>query len=76
MAYTNSEITHLLQKQAALNTAIAEAREKETRLALIEMVQKMREYDISLEQSSRLMEWTPPPEAASMCQSGSVEATT
>jgi DNA-binding protein H-NS len=48
MAYTNSEITQLLQKQAALNTAIAAAREKETRLALIEMVQKMREYDISL----------------------------
>ncbi|SAL50290.1 histone family protein nucleoid-structuring protein H-NS [Caballeronia cordobensis] len=48
MAYTNSEISQLLQKQAALDTAIAEAREKETRLALIEMVQKMREYDISL----------------------------
>jgi DNA-binding protein H-NS len=48
MAYTNSEITQLLQKQAALDNAIAEAREKETRLVLIEMVQKMREYDISL----------------------------
>ncbi|MGF6410308.1 hypothetical protein OKW37_001978 [Paraburkholderia sp. MM5482-R2] len=30
----------------------------------------------SNELASRLMGWTPPPEAASMCQSGCVEATT
>ncbi|WP_375294339.1 H-NS histone family protein [Caballeronia sp. PC1] len=48
MAYNTAEISQLLTKQAALNKALGEAREKETRLALIEIVQKMREYDISL----------------------------
>ncbi|SAK81813.1 hypothetical protein AWB78_03954 [Caballeronia calidae] len=48
MAYNTAEISQLLQKQAALDKALSEAREKETRLALIEIVQKMREYDISL----------------------------
>jgi DNA-binding protein H-NS len=48
MAYNTSEISQLLQKQAELDTAIAETRARETRLALIDIVQKMREYDISL----------------------------
>ncbi|GJH26952.1 H-NS family nucleoid-associated regulatory protein [Caballeronia novacaledonica] len=48
MAYNTAEISQLLTKQAALDKALGEAREKETRLALIEIVQKMREYDISL----------------------------
>jgi DNA-binding protein H-NS len=48
MAYNTAEISQLLQKQVALDKALSEAREKETRLALIEIVQKMREYDVSL----------------------------
>ncbi|BAN26319.1 H-NS histone family protein [Caballeronia insecticola] len=48
MAYSSTELTKLLQQQAALNEALTAAREKEARLALIEIVQKMREYDISL----------------------------
>jgi DNA-binding protein H-NS len=48
MANNTAEISQLLTKQAALDNALSEAREKETRLALIEIVQKMREYDISL----------------------------
>jgi DNA-binding protein H-NS len=48
MAYISSEVTTLLAEQAALEKALSEAREKEMRLALIEIVQKMREYDISL----------------------------
>jgi DNA-binding protein H-NS len=46
MAYISSEVTTLLAEQAALEKALSEAREKEMRLALIEIVQKMREYDI------------------------------
>ncbi|MDR5748756.1 H-NS histone family protein [Caballeronia sp. LZ029] len=48
MAYISSEVTTLLAERAALEKALSEAREKEMRLALIEIVQKMREYDISL----------------------------
>ncbi|KVG98820.1 hypothetical protein WS83_27830 [Burkholderia sp. MSMB2042] len=32
--------------------------------------------ELESELMSNVMEWTPPPEAASMCQSGSVKATT
>jgi DNA-binding protein H-NS len=50
MAYTNPEIQELLAKQEALNKQLAEVKERETRQVIIEMVQKMREYGISLEE--------------------------
>jgi DNA-binding protein H-NS len=50
MAYTNPEISELLAKQDVLNKQLAEAKERETRLVLIEIVQKMREYGISLDE--------------------------
>jgi DNA-binding protein H-NS len=37
-----------MARRSALENQLAEAREKETRLALIEIVQKMREYGITL----------------------------
>ncbi len=52
MAYTTPEITELLAKQDALNKQLAEAKERETRQVLIEIVQKMRQYGISLEELS------------------------
>ncbi len=48
MAYSTTEVLELLLRQAALDDAIAEARTKEVRFALREIVQKMREYGISL----------------------------
>lgn len=48
MAYKSSEIAQLLAQQEALEKQLAEAREKETRLALIDIVQKMRAYGITL----------------------------
>jgi DNA-binding protein H-NS len=50
MAYTNPEIAQLLARQDALDKQLAEAKERESRLALLEIVQKMREYGISLEE--------------------------
>ncbi|WP_321798334.1 H-NS histone family protein [Caballeronia sp. J97] len=50
MAYTTPEITALLAKQDMLNKQLAEAKDRETRLVLIEIVQKMREYGIDLEE--------------------------
>ncbi|SAK98703.1 histone family protein nucleoid-structuring protein H-NS [Caballeronia fortuita] len=50
MAYTTPEITALLAKQDMLNKQLAEAKERETRQVLIEIVQKMREYGIGLEE--------------------------
>ncbi|MFM0323607.1 H-NS histone family protein [Caballeronia glebae] len=50
MAYTTPEITQLLAKQDALNKQLVEAKERETRQVLIEIVQKMREYNIKLEE--------------------------
>ncbi|SAK98032.1 histone family protein nucleoid-structuring protein H-NS [Caballeronia temeraria] len=50
MAYTTPEITKLLAKQDELNKQLAEAKERETRLVLIEIVQKMREYGINLQE--------------------------
>lgn len=48
MAYQSSEIARLRAQQEALDKQLAEAKERETRQVLIEMVQKMREYGISL----------------------------
>jgi DNA-binding protein H-NS len=48
MAYTSPHVAELLAQHNALEKQLAEAREKETRLALIEIVQKMREYKITL----------------------------
>jgi DNA-binding protein H-NS len=48
MAYQSSEIAQLLARQEALNEQLAQARDRESRLALLEIVQKMREYGISL----------------------------
>jgi DNA-binding protein H-NS len=48
MAYQSFEIAQLRAKQEALDKQLAEAKERETRLVLIEIVQKMREYGISL----------------------------
>jgi|SRR6478736_416908 len=48
MAYTSPQIAELMARRSALENQLAEAREKETRLALIEIVQKMREYGITL----------------------------
>jgi DNA-binding protein H-NS len=48
MAYQSFEITRLRAQQEALDKQLAEAKERETRLVLIEIVQKMREYGISL----------------------------
>jgi DNA-binding protein H-NS len=50
MAYTNPEIAELLAKQDTLNKQLAEAKHRETRQVLIEIVQKMREYGISLDE--------------------------
>ncbi|SAK99647.1 histone family protein nucleoid-structuring protein H-NS [Caballeronia arationis] len=48
MAYTSPQVSELLAQRNALEKQLSEAREKEARLALIEIVQKMREYGISL----------------------------
>jgi DNA-binding protein H-NS len=48
MAYQSFEIAQLRARQEALDKQLAEAKERETRLVLIEIVQKMREYGISL----------------------------
>ncbi|BAO90952.1 histone family protein nucleoid-structuring protein [Caballeronia cordobensis] len=50
MAYTNPEITALLARQEALNKQLAEAKERETRQVLLEIVQKMRDYNIGLDE--------------------------
>ncbi|SAK90936.1 H-NS histone family protein [Caballeronia ptereochthonis] len=48
MAYQSFEIAQLRARQEALDKQLAEVKERETRLVLIEIVQKMREYGISL----------------------------
>jgi DNA-binding protein H-NS len=48
MAYQSSELAELRAQQEALDKQLAEARERETRFALMEIVQKMRQYGISL----------------------------
>jgi DNA-binding protein H-NS len=48
MAYQNPEIAELRAQQEALDKQLAEAKERETRYAVMEIVQKMREYGISL----------------------------
>jgi DNA-binding protein H-NS len=50
MAYQTPEIAELLAKQDALNRQLAEAKERETRQVLIEIVEKMREYNIGLDE--------------------------
>jgi DNA-binding protein H-NS len=48
MAYQSPQLTELLEKHNALEKQLAEARAKEVRLAMIEIVHKMREYGITL----------------------------
>lgn len=48
MAYQSTEIAQLLARQEALDKQLAELRERETRQALNEIVSKMREYSISI----------------------------
>ncbi|TCK33574.1 DNA-binding protein H-NS [Paraburkholderia sp. BL8N3] len=48
MTYKSPQIVELMARRSALENQLAEAREKETRLALIEIVQKMREYGITV----------------------------
>ncbi|GJH26292.1 H-NS family nucleoid-associated regulatory protein [Caballeronia novacaledonica] len=48
MAYQSVEIAQLRAQQEALDRQLAEAKERETRHALREIVQKMREYGITL----------------------------
>ncbi|WP_350029314.1 MULTISPECIES: H-NS histone family protein [unclassified Caballeronia] len=48
MAYQNPEITRLVAQQQALERQLNEAKEQETQLVLKEIVQKMRQYGISL----------------------------
>ncbi|MDR5825230.1 H-NS histone family protein [Caballeronia sp. LZ043] len=48
MAYQSVEIAKLRAQQEALDKQLAEAKEKETQHVLREIVQKMREYGISL----------------------------
>lgn len=48
MAYTTPNVAELLAQRSTLEEKLAQAREKETRIALIEIVQKMREYGITL----------------------------
>ncbi|MDR5783865.1 H-NS histone family protein [Caballeronia sp. LZ065] len=48
MAYQSVEIAKLRAQQEALDQQLAEAKEKETQHVLREIVQKMREYGISL----------------------------
>jgi DNA-binding protein H-NS len=48
MAYQSVEIAQLRAQQEALDKQLAEAKERETQHVLREIVQKMREYGISL----------------------------
>lgn len=48
MAFTSPQVAELLAQRQALEEQLDKARERETRLALIEIVQKMREYGITL----------------------------
>ena len=48
MAYQSSEIAQLRAQQEALDKQLAELKERETRQALNEIVAKMREYGISI----------------------------
>jgi DNA-binding protein H-NS len=48
MAYQSVELAQLLAKQEELDKQLADAKARETRVVLLEIVQKMREYNISL----------------------------
>src|SRR5579863_557965 len=61
MAYRSVEIARLHAQREALDKELAEARERESGRALREIVQKMREYGISL---NELMGRKPSVEAA------------
>lgn len=60
MAYQSIEIAQLRAQQEALDQQLAEAKERETRLVLIEIVQKMREYGISLNELMGRKTGSPP----------------
>ncbi|KAK46201.1 histidine biosynthesis protein [Caballeronia jiangsuensis] len=62
MAYQSIEIAQLRAKQEALDKELAEAKERETRQVMIEIVQKMREYGISLNELMGRKSGTPPDE--------------
>ncbi|WP_244816860.1 H-NS family nucleoid-associated regulatory protein [Caballeronia sp. Lep1P3] len=48
MTYRSPQVAELMAQRESLEKELAEARRKEERLALIEIVQKMREYGITL----------------------------
>ncbi|BBU32702.1 hypothetical protein BTHE68_64360 (plasmid) [Burkholderia sp. THE68] len=48
MAYQSIELAQLRAQQEALDKQLADAKERETRQVMIEIVQKMREYGISI----------------------------
>ncbi|WP_250534943.1 H-NS histone family protein [Caballeronia sp. AZ10_KS36] len=48
MTYRSPQVAELMAQRESLEKELAEARRKEERLALIEIVQKMRQYGISL----------------------------
>ena len=61
MAYQSAEIARLQAEQEALDKQLAEARERETQQVLQEIVQKMREYGISLHELTPRSASEPPP---------------
>ena len=48
MTYRSPQVAELMAQRESLEKELAEARRKEERLALIEIVQKMRQYGITL----------------------------
>ncbi|MEZ2354831.1 H-NS family nucleoid-associated regulatory protein [Caballeronia sp. RCC_10] len=48
MTYRSPQVAELMAQRESLERELAEARRKEERLALIEIVEKMREYGITL----------------------------
>ncbi|WOD17300.1 H-NS histone family protein [Paraburkholderia kirstenboschensis] len=64
MAYQSIEIGQLRAQREALNKQLAEAKERETRLVLNEVVQKMREYGISVSELMGRMPGAQPNELA------------
>lgn len=73
MAYRSVEIARLHAQREALDKELAEARERESGRALREIVQKMREYGISL---NELMGRKPKVEAAAESITGSTAEST
>ncbi|WP_374729486.1 H-NS histone family protein [Caballeronia calidae] len=62
MAYQSFEIAQLRAQQEALDKQLLEAKDRETRHALTEIVQKMREYGITLNELMGRKAGEPSPE--------------